>query len=109
VDKDTQKKALIGVLAVLVLGAGSYFYLGSGSGNAAPLDLAAPDQAPRQREVKTAAKTEVRTRERPKAASPEVAEVRERAEPTERARGPVRERQNNSRKIEKKKEIKPAA
>jgi hypothetical protein len=108
VDKDTQKKAMIGGLAVLILGAGSYFFLAGGSDNAATANSAGPAAAPRQREVKKNTESKARTRERPKEAA-EVAEVRTRAEPTERARGPVRERRDNTRKIEKKKEIKPAA
>ena len=106
-DKETQKKVLIGGLAVLILGAGSYFFwpASNGSNSAAS---AAPAAAPRVREVKKDTSVKVKTREKARAPA-EVAEVRERAEPTERARGPVRERRDNTRKIEKKKEVKPAA
>lgn len=107
-DKDTQKKAMIGGLAVLILGAGSYFFLAGGSGNAATADSSGPTAAPRQREVKKKTESNKRTREKQKDVA-EVADVRTRAEPTESTRGPVRERREATRKIEKKKERKPAA
>lgn len=108
-DKDTQKKALIGGLAVLILGAGSYYFLAGGSGNANAVANDGATAAPRVREVKKTEDKKVRTRDTSKSREPAELAVRERAEPTDRARGPARERDRGGRKIEKKKEIKPAA
>jgi len=104
-----RQKLLIGVLAVAALGAGSYFlFLRPEPSHS----MTAADPSTVQVRERTAQQstTKTRERERPTATRqrPEDIEVAERARPEDRAL-PTRTRARGTERIEKKKELKPAA
>jgi len=108
-EQQQRQKVMLGALAVLALGAGSYYVFFSGSGGP---NLTASNEASTGRKER-AAKAEVKTekrREKPKeaAAAAEPAGRKEREAPEETAGGRKEKARGGAAK-EKKKEIKPAA
>ncbi len=104
-----KQKLLIGALAVVALGAGSYFFFFRET--SAPVQQTSNETTfvPRQREVRQTAKAPTRAREEraPARAAPDDFERRERAVP-ERTTSNRRTRGANE-KIEAKKKIVPAS
>lgn len=108
---DQKKKQMImfGVLGALVLGAGGYFVLlrDSGDGNQQAFDSG--PAVKRERTAPVENKSAAKKKEAKPAAKKEETAVRRERETVEQETAQRREKSRGDRKIEKKKELKPAA
>ena len=108
---DQKKKQMImfGVLGALVLGAGGYFVLGrdSGAGNQQAFNSGPVER--RERKAPVDNKSVAKKKEAKPAAKKEETTVRRERAPVEDEQVQRRAKSRDGRKIEKKKEVKPAA